>query len=93
MVRRLDVFTVPYKGLEKSSPVFLESPVNAEWKPLYERHPQSLVAAEDGFIKKQPHGSNCTGKRPREETGLRSLVVAGDELLKKQSHKPSCCRR
>ena len=84
MVRRLDVFTVPYKGLEKSSPVFSRAPMNAERKPPYERHPQSLVAAEDGFIKKQPHRSSCTGKRPRKETSLRSLIVAGDELLKKR---------
>lgn len=33
MVRRLDSFTVPYKGLEKSSPYFLESPWMPEGNP------------------------------------------------------------
>ena len=76
MVRRLDVFTVPYKGLEKSSPVFLESPMNADCNArLY-----------GGQLRKPSRNRRRTHRNT-----LANLVVAGNNLIKKQPHKLSCC--
>ena len=76
MVRRLDVFTVPYKGLEKSSPVFLESPMNADCN----------ARPYIGQLRKPSRSRRRTCK----ETTLTNLVVVGNHLTKKQSHKLSC---